>query len=73
MFDLGGSGKTQTALQYALRNRHNYSSGMFFFNASSQTTLAADFDRVFDLLEIGKGSNKIDAVKRWLSKVENQD
>ena len=46
---------------------------MFFFNASSQTTLASDFDRVFELLGISNGSNKVDAVKRWLSKVENCD
>ena len=69
----GGSGKTQTALQYALRNNYRYKLGMFFFNASSQTTLASDFDRVFELLEIGLGSNKVDAVKRWLSKLENRD
>ena len=69
----GGSGKTQTALQYALRNRYRYKSGVFFFNAGSDTTLAADFARVFDLLEISGVSNKTDAVKRWLSGEENPD
>lgn len=70
---LGGSGKTQTALQYAVRARHRYSSGVFFFNADSFTTLIADFNRMFDLLELGSGSNNADAVKRWLSRKENQD
>ena len=45
---------------------------MFFLNASSRTTLAADFDRIYDLLEISTGSNKVDAVRKWLSKAENQ-
>lgn len=45
---------------------------MFFLNASSQTTLASEFDRIYGLLEIGIGSNKVNAVRNWLSKAENQ-
>lgn len=42
-------------------------------NASSQTTLVADFNRVFELLELGPTSNKVDAIKRWLSKEEHSE
>lgn len=73
IYGLGGAGKTQTALQYAVRTRYKYTSGVFFFNADSLTTLTTDFDRVSDLLELGGGFSKADAVKQWLSRAENQD
>lgn len=69
----GGSGKTQTALQFALRHRCKYKSGVIFLNASSQTTLIADYIRICELLELGSASNKVDAIKRWLSKKENSE
>ncbi|KMU85898.1 hypothetical protein CIHG_03427 [Coccidioides immitis H538.4] len=49
---LGGSGKTHSALQYALRNRFKYKNGVVYFNASSNTTLLADFHRIYDLLNL---------------------
>lgn len=42
-------------------------------NASSHTTLIADFNRIFELLELGHALNKVDAIKRWLSKEGNSD
>lgn len=42
-------------------------------NASSQTTLIEDFNRIFELLELGNALNKVDAIKRWLSKEENSE
>ncbi|KAI9847786.1 MAG: hypothetical protein M1837_001679 [Sclerophora amabilis] len=70
---LGGSGKTQTALRFAVRNRFRYRSGVIFFNASSHTTLVADFSRIHDLLNLGSTSDKVGSMKRWLSKKENSD
>lgn len=70
---LGGVGKTQTALQYTMQTRHKYSSGVFFFNADSVTALSADFDRISHLVGLGSSSIKTDAVKRWLSRKENQN
>jgi hypothetical protein len=69
----GGSGKTQTALQFALHHRSKYKSGVFFLNASSRTTLVASFDRVFDLLGLENTINKVEATKRWLSRDGNSD
>ncbi|EFQ96871.1 LipA and NB-ARC domain-containing protein [Nannizzia gypsea CBS 118893] len=70
---LGGAGKTQTALHYAFKNRFKYKSGVVFFNATSNTTLIADFHRIHDLLHRGKASNKIDYLKRWFSKPTRRD
>lgn len=67
----GGSGKTKAALQYAIRNRARYTSGVWFFNADSNATLIADFERISDLLKLGRDSNKVGSTKRWLSKEEN--
>jgi hypothetical protein len=72
MIHLGGSGKTQTALQFAVRNQHRYRSGVIFINAYSPATLTADFDRVFDLMKLGNSSNKAESVKRWLSDENNK-
>jgi hypothetical protein len=42
-----------------------------FLNATSTSSLAADFSRLHDLLGLGEADNKIASVKRWLSKEEN--
>ncbi|QVM13232.1 hypothetical protein D8B26_007846 [Coccidioides posadasii str. Silveira] len=68
---LGGSGKTHSALQYALRNRFKYKNGVVYFNASSNTTLLADFHRIYDLLNLGNTSNKVDFLRQWFSKPKN--
>ncbi|KAF3896736.1 LipA and NB-ARC domain-containing protein [Trichophyton interdigitale] len=74
---VGGSGKSQTAVEYAFRNRSRYKSGVAFFNASSQTTLIADFHRIYDMLPLGTSSakepNKVDSLKRWFSRQTNRD
>ncbi|RHZ43372.1 LipA and NB-ARC domain protein [Aspergillus thermomutatus] len=68
---LGGTGKTQTALHYAVRNLSKYTTGIGFINATSLVSLSADFDRLHDLLRLGDSKNKIGAVKSWLSRPEN--
>ncbi|EFQ99028.1 LipA and NB-ARC domain-containing protein [Nannizzia gypsea CBS 118893] len=73
---LGGAGKSQTAVEYAFRNRSRYKSGVAFFNASSQTTLVTDFHRIYDMLPLGNASakepNKVDYIKRWFSRQTNR-
>jgi len=69
----GGLEKTQIALQFASRNRHRYKSAIIFINASSQTSLTADFDRIFDLMKLDNSSNKTESVKRWLADDKNKD
>nr|KMM72098.1 hypothetical protein CPAG_08397 [Coccidioides posadasii RMSCC 3488] len=66
-----GSGKTHSALQYALRNRFKYKNGVVYFNASSNTTLLADFHRIYDLLNLGNTSDKVDFLRQWFSKPKN--
>ncbi|EAW20720.1 LipA and NB-ARC domain protein [Aspergillus fischeri NRRL 181] len=68
---LGGAGKTQTALHYAVQNLSKYPSGIAFINATSMVSLSADFDRLHDLLRLGDSKDKIGAVKGWLSRPEN--
>ena len=58
-------------MQYAKRNRHKYTSGVFFLNADSRTTLESDFERYQDTLELGHASNKVESFKRWLSNEGN--
>jgi tetratricopeptide (TPR) repeat protein len=40
---LGGVGKTQIALEYAVRHRHDYPGGVFWVNAESPSGLTAGF------------------------------
>ncbi|KAK5994660.1 Protein SERAC1-like protein [Cladobotryum mycophilum] len=70
---LGGCGKTQTALRYAFQNRFRYKSGVLFFNATSNSTLMADFHRFHEFLNLGSVSNKIDSLKQWFSSQRNRD
>ncbi|EEP78060.1 predicted protein [Uncinocarpus reesii 1704] len=68
---LGGVGKTQIALHYALQNLSKYKSGVAFINATSPASLSAHFDRLNDLLRLGDSRDKIGAVRSWLSRPEN--
>ncbi|KUL81633.1 hypothetical protein ZTR_09651 [Talaromyces verruculosus] len=70
---LGGSGKTQMALHYIIRNMSKYKTGVAFLNATSLASLAADFDRLHDILKLGESKNKINAVRSWLSRPENSE
>ncbi|TPX20904.1 hypothetical protein DIZ76_016801 [Coccidioides immitis] len=68
---LGGSGKTQTALHYALQSLSKYKTGIALLNATSPASLEADFGRLHDLLKLGESNNKVGSVRRWLAKPEN--
>ena len=68
---LGGSGKTQTALHYAVRNRSRYASGIAILNATSEETIIADYCRISEWLSLGSVSDKVTATKEWLSREEN--
>ncbi|KAI1972184.1 hypothetical protein LOZ35_004696 [Ophidiomyces ophidiicola] len=70
---LGGSGKTNSALQYALRNRFKYKSGVVYFNSSSAMTLIADFHRIHDLLCLGNSPDQVTFVKQWFAKPNNRN
>lgn len=48
-----------------------YKTGVAFLNAASIASLAADFDRLHDLLRLGEAKDKVRSVKSWLSKPEN--
>lgn len=73
IYGLGGSGKTQVALKYAFTHKSSYQS-VFFINAASQDSAVADFARIHALLRLSTASSdreKVEAVKRWLSKENN--
>lgn len=44
---------------------------MVYFNATSNTTLVADFHRIYELLDLGGAPNKIEFLKQWFSKPKN--
>lgn len=67
----GGSGKTQTALHWIMRNAHQYRTGVMLLNATSAASLIADFDRLHEDLRLPESNNKVNTVKKWLSKPEN--
>lgn len=48
-----------------------YITGVMFVNATSVTTLEADFSRLYDLLGFDGDNNKVTAMKSWLSKETN--
>ena len=73
IYGLGGSGKTQIALKYAFTHKSAYQN-VFFINAASQSSAMADFIRIHGLLQLsaaGSDREKVEAVKRWLSRESN--
>ena len=70
MLTYGSTGKTQLALTFAFQERSNYS-GVFFFDADSETTLHEDFARLHDDLDLRCPKDKVGAVKRWLDLEDN--
>jgi len=69
-----GVGKTQTALEYAYRNRLDYQL-VYWCKAHSRETLLADLASIANLLDLPQKENEdqsvaVVAVKRWL---ENND
>lgn len=55
---LGGVGKTQTAIEYAVRHRADYPGGVFWINAETQTSLTSGFVAIAAMLRLpGSESN----------------
>lgn len=71
--ELGGCGKTQTALHFMFQNRSKYETGILFLNATSKASLAADFARLQQLLGLSESNDAVGSVKRWLSKEEHSN
>lgn len=70
---LGGIGKTQLALEYARRYRHEYQAG-FFVNADSETSLYSglmDAARLLRLPDAEKPAEVLQSVQRWLEVPNN--
>src|SRR5712692_3206269 len=68
---LGGIGKTQIAVEYAYRNKHQYNA-ILWVNASSRDTFMADFVMLATLLHLPEQNEQdqeivVAAVKRWLN------
>ena len=65
---MGGIGKTQTALEFAYRYRHNYTA-LFWIHAESRETIEADVASIVDLLGLTEGqsgSGVRGAFRYWL-------
>ncbi len=67
---LGGSGKTQIALEYAYRHSHDYTA-IFWIRAETKESLFSDFMMLAHLLRLPEeqesDQNCLAAVQRWLS------
>lgn len=67
---LGGIGKTQTAVEYAYRNQHNYQA-ILWVKAESESSINVDFITIVGLLDLSEKQVQqdqhkiIEAVKRW--------
>ncbi|WAO84617.1 PNP-UDP-1 domain-containing protein [Fusarium falciforme] len=83
LWGLGGSGKTQVALQYAYGRCRNPDCSVFWVHADTEATFTQDYNRVADALGLGsfsEGSELLRAVrsgiesqKRWLLVLDNAD
>jgi tetratricopeptide (TPR) repeat protein len=70
LIGLAGSGKTQTAVEYAYRYAHHYS-GVFWMSAETPERINASFRRLAQLLGLpesqqSKQARIVAAVQRWL-------
>ncbi|SPJ79156.1 uncharacterized protein FTOL_07547 [Fusarium torulosum] len=81
IYGLGGSGKTQLALTYALQNRSSYK-GVFVLNADTEVSLQESFEQIHDRLSLAFSKDKVGAVKghfddencvEWLLIFDNAD
>src|SRR5579884_2640059 len=68
---LGGVGKTQTALEYAYRFRHDYHA-VLWARAETRTTITTDLMSIAEVLDLAEKADQdqqqvIKAVRRWLS------
>lgn len=64
---LGGIGKTQTAIEYAYRYKHNYEA-VLWVKADTSANIETDFKSIAQLLDLPEkeGKNVVAAVQRWL-------
>ena len=72
---LGGAGKTQTAIEYARRNRFEYPNGVFWVNAETSGGLTSGFAEIAKALALpAADSNDSDravrAVTEWLDRTD---
>ena len=72
---LGGVGKTQTAIEYATRNRFEYPNGVFWVNAETIGGLTSGFAEIARILRLpAADSSDIDrvvrAVTEWLDRTD---
>ncbi|KAI9746902.1 MAG: hypothetical protein M1835_002332, partial [Candelina submexicana] len=70
IYGLGGSGKTQLALNYAFKNRLRYA-GVFFVDANTEISLQDDYERVHDSLNLGSPKAKISAVQLYFQRKDS--
>lgn len=68
---LGGAGKTQTAIQYALLHSSRYEHGVFLINASSVASIHAAADRFLNMLKAPNrkalgGDDRLSELEKWL-------
>jgi class 3 adenylate cyclase/tetratricopeptide (TPR) repeat protein len=68
---LGGIGKTQTAIEYAVRNRAKYSAGVFWVNAETASGVASGFVEIAKALHLASAEssdheNVVTGVRDWL-------
>lgn len=71
LYGLGGIGKTQSAAEYAFRYGDEYAH-VFWMRAATRETLAADFIKLAQLLDLPEKDGQdqpyiVAAVKRWLA------
>jgi class 3 adenylate cyclase/tetratricopeptide (TPR) repeat protein len=69
---LGGIGKTQTALEYAARNRAKYPAGVFWVNAETASGAASGFVEIAKTLHLASADSSdresvVESVCDWLS------
>jgi tetratricopeptide (TPR) repeat protein len=74
LFGLGGVGKTQTAVEYAYRNGHEYDA-VFWVKAETESALVSGFVEIARLLNLplkdAKDENEtVQDVRRWLDQNE---
>ncbi len=72
---LGGIGKTQTAIEYYYRYRHEYQS-VFWVRAAAVDMLCSDYVSIAELVNLEVKDNQdqihiLHTVKRWLSRQRN--
>ncbi|EFX06195.1 violaceus kinesin [Grosmannia clavigera kw1407] len=83
LWGLGGSGKTQIALEYAYRRSRDHGCSVFWVHADSKATFVQDYQTIAVKLGIEKsfqGSdllvevrNRIEALPRWVLVLDNAD